>query len=98
MPRDGFSSRAPVVAAALMAAGLAWPAVLSAQVTSAPGPGSATPGAGCACGAHPPGRPPDWVATPYAGEPQGKSAYSTAWKRRFHPPSSIASTRWESPA
>jgi branched-chain amino acid transport system substrate-binding protein len=75
MLRDGFRPRALVVAAAL-AAGFAWPATIGAQAASAPGPGSSTPGAGCACGAHPPGRPPDWVAVPYAGEPQDLRPYA----------------------
>jgi len=39
------------------------------------GPGSATPGPGCACGAHPPGPPPDRVVAPYAGEPQDLQPY-----------------------
>src|ERR1700683_5314413 len=39
------------------------------------GPGSATPGPGCACGQHPPGPPPDRIVAPYAGEPQDLEPY-----------------------
>jgi branched-chain amino acid transport system substrate-binding protein len=40
------------------------------------GPGSASPGPGCACGKHPPGPPPDRVVAPYAGEPQDLQPYA----------------------
>jgi branched-chain amino acid transport system substrate-binding protein len=40
------------------------------------GPGSATPGPGCACGQHPPGPPPDRVVAPYAGEPEDLQPFS----------------------
>jgi ABC-type branched-subunit amino acid transport system substrate-binding protein len=39
------------------------------------GPGAATPGLGCACGAHPPGPPPDRIVAPYAGEPPDLQPY-----------------------
>ncbi|MGC2619629.1 MAG: ABC transporter substrate-binding protein [Acidobacteriaceae bacterium] len=53
-------------------------AVLLAVAAScgAQGPGSPVPGPGCACGAHPPGVPPDWVAEPYAGVPQDLRPYA----------------------
>ncbi len=40
------------------------------------GPGSATPGPGCACGQHPQGPPPDRVVAPYAGEPEDLQPFS----------------------
>ncbi len=40
------------------------------------GPGAPTPGPGCACGAHPPGQPPDRTVTPYAGEPEDLRPYA----------------------
>ncbi|MGC2298244.1 MAG: ABC transporter substrate-binding protein [Acidobacteriaceae bacterium] len=40
------------------------------------GPGSATPGSECACGAHPPGPPPDREIAPYAGTPEDLQPFS----------------------
>jgi branched-chain amino acid transport system substrate-binding protein len=40
------------------------------------GPGSATPGPGCSCGAHPPGPQKDRTVTPYAGEPRDLQPYA----------------------
>jgi branched-chain amino acid transport system substrate-binding protein len=75
MVPHGFRPGA-VVAAAMLTAGLAWPGVLGAQTASVPGPGSATPGAECPCGAHPPGRAPDRMVAPYAGEPEDLRPYA----------------------
>ena len=72
----GFRPGAHVVTAAILTAGLAWAGVLGAQTASAPGPGSATPGAGCVCGVHPPGRAPDRIVAPYAGEPEDLRPYA----------------------
>ena len=38
------------------------------------GPGSATPGTGCACGAHPPGPPPDRTVEPVRRDAEGSGA------------------------
>ncbi len=46
---------------------------LSGQETT--GVGAPAPGKGCACGAHPPGPPPDRTVTPYAGEPKDLQPY-----------------------
>jgi branched-chain amino acid transport system substrate-binding protein len=46
------------------------------RAQSSNGPGAAAPGAGCACGAHPPGQTPDRTVTPYAGEPEDLQPYS----------------------
>ncbi|HET7346249.1 MAG TPA: ABC transporter substrate-binding protein [Acidobacteriaceae bacterium] len=56
--------------AAVLAAGLSL--TLAAQTA---GPGSAAPGPGCACGAHPPGAPPDRTVAPYAGTPEDLKPY-----------------------
>ena len=39
-------------------------------------PGAPAPGAGCECGKHPPGQPPDRTVAPYAGEPQDLQPYA----------------------
>jgi branched-chain amino acid transport system substrate-binding protein len=46
---------------------------LSGQETTRPG--TPAPGPGCACGANPPGPPPDRTVTPYAGEPKDLQPY-----------------------
>jgi ABC-type branched-subunit amino acid transport system substrate-binding protein len=40
------------------------------------GPGSSTPGPGCACGKNPPGQTPDRTVAPYAGEPADLQPYA----------------------
>ena len=51
--------------------GLAMTLVLAGGLSAqSSGPGAPAPGAGCACGKHPPGQTPDRTVAPYAGEPE----------------------------
>ncbi len=71
MVRDRFMAGA--FAALLLAACVS----VRAQTAGLPaGPGARVPGAGCACGAHPPGPQPDRIVAPYAGEPKDLQPYA----------------------
>ena len=72
--RRGFM--VPVAALLLVAlAGASAPAQAQAAPAS-PVVVSSVPGTSCACGQHPPGRPPDRTVVPYAGEPADLQPFS----------------------